>query len=701
MSKFLGDPIDQKVADQITARGKIVGAKNRGPDTLKFLNSKTSWVRLTSGVDTNGSSDESKKLILQGGSGFYNSTEDKLFLKGGISFRNNDQDITKTYNTTGGFGTRPMPGITDFSVKCKGRFGVIKEADISFNVWSLEDLERVESLFFRLGYSCIVEWGNSIYVDNTGTVVNGGLTKNYGNFFESPSSREKAQVILDEQKESTYYNYDGLIGLIKNFSWGFRADGGYDCTLSIVSLGEIIESLRADKSPIDLEPFPGGEKESESTRVRSSYFGALLYGLTDQTLTDGSFTSFKNVKVEKGQSSFDRFVSNLTVSENQGGLGNRTPLGAVGKNVVTDRTEGAETNEVAKIFYITLRSFLAIINRFYLLKVEGRTEPRFDLSLENAPKFNTHKGHFSSDPLTCLVPDTPEGRSVKGLKINELYEGPSDAILNIPVSLNYLVETYTAIADRTDSQDFSVFDLVKNVLSGIENSLGRINEFDITYDDDRRLYSIVDRNKIDTVKTVLPELDLVGLKTTVIDLKIESKISSRLGSTIAIAAQSSPQSTTRLLSSLVEWNKGKVDRFAVAKTDDLPDIEEVLQQSLKIEKFEETLSSLFEKLNRTPGEYVKTEWDNLQKETYQVQIKANQDSRKKNNFPLAGIIPIDISFTFDGISGLKIGQSVRFKKGFLLPKYDIFSYIITGIDHFIGSDSRWKTELRFNPVVYP
>jgi len=712
MSKFLGEPIDQGVTDQLSRRGDIMSSRNRTPEQLRYLASRTSWVRLTSGVDTETGPDESKELILQGGSGYYNSIEDKLFLRGGISFQNNDPDISKAYNTTGAFGTRPMPGITDFSVKCKGRFGSIKETNISFNVWSLEDLERVERLFFRLGYSCIVEWGHSIYVENDETITTGGLTANYNQFFDSPSSREKAQSVIDSQKENTSYNYDGFVGLIKNFSWGFRADGGYDCNISIVSLGEIMESLKTDKSTLDLEPLPSSDKESNSSKARASYFHFLNYALSENTPTDGSFQPLRNIEVKKAQSSIDSLVTSLRTDIEEGGLGSNVPLGVVGFNVATDRSEGTQEDQVVKVFYITLRTFLAMLNRFYLLKVNNVTEPKFDVSLDRAPKFNTHKGHYSSDPFVCLLPTSPNTRSISSLKLTDLYEGDNSTILNIPISLPYIIETYNSLTEGSDAESFSLLVFVNKIIAGIREALGRVNDFDVVYDDETRLFSIVDRNKIDVLKSELPELDLVGLRTTVSDLKIESKISSRLGSQIAIAAQASPQSSTSLLTNLIKWNEGKADRFALLKsenqtsdnTSSLPSIRSVeaqLQRDLSKEKYNENLNNLYRKLNRTPGEYVSEEWQNLQKESFQDQIEANQNSKKEKNFPLAGIIPIDVSFTLDGIGGIKIGQSVRFKKGFLLPKYETFSYIVTRVDHSIGQDNRWTTQLQFNPIIYP
>jgi len=43
-------------------------------------------------------------------------------------------------------------------------------------------------------------------------------------------------------------NYDALFGKISNFSWSFNDDGSYDIELTIISLGDVIESLKTNIS---------------------------------------------------------------------------------------------------------------------------------------------------------------------------------------------------------------------------------------------------------------------------------------------------------------------------------------------------------------------------------------------------------------------------------------------------------------------
>ena len=42
-----------------------------------------------------------------------------------------------------------------------------------------------------------------------------------------------------------------MFGYVKNYSWSAREDGGYDCSTTIVSVGEVLESLKVNYSPFN------------------------------------------------------------------------------------------------------------------------------------------------------------------------------------------------------------------------------------------------------------------------------------------------------------------------------------------------------------------------------------------------------------------------------------------------------------------
>jgi hypothetical protein len=102
----------------------------------------------------------------------------------------------------------------------------------------------------RLGYTVLLEWGNSIYTTN-------GLDKEIlrntlieEKFFESDGSDSYLTFLesIENKRDKYKGNYDALLGKISNFNWSFNADGSYDIELTIISLGDVIESLKSNLS---------------------------------------------------------------------------------------------------------------------------------------------------------------------------------------------------------------------------------------------------------------------------------------------------------------------------------------------------------------------------------------------------------------------------------------------------------------------
>ena len=155
--------------------------------------------------------------------------------------------------TYGEFGYVPMPGIISTSIKSLNR-GSLKKASVKLKVHDREQFEIIDLLYLRLGYTVLLEWGNSIYTPNgiDKEIVRNTLIDDVGGFF-SPGF-ENGKSYLDILPEIERYramwegNYDGILGKVSNFDWSFNEDGSYDINLTIISLGDVIESLKTNIS---------------------------------------------------------------------------------------------------------------------------------------------------------------------------------------------------------------------------------------------------------------------------------------------------------------------------------------------------------------------------------------------------------------------------------------------------------------------
>ena len=133
-----------------------------------------------------------------------------------------------------------MPGIISANIETKSAYGSLRQAKVNFVCHNQRQLEILELLYMRPGYTLLLEWGWTPYIDNSGNTQN---VNNYiNNFFDSTMTTKKLEAEILDKKEKSGGNYDALIGYCKNFNYTLRSDGGYNCETEIIAKGEVIES---------------------------------------------------------------------------------------------------------------------------------------------------------------------------------------------------------------------------------------------------------------------------------------------------------------------------------------------------------------------------------------------------------------------------------------------------------------------------
>jgi len=161
--KGVGSALSTEVAQQIDIRKGVIGkTSDRTSNDLLYMNANTAWIRLSSGVNT---LTDTEITQLRKQEGRTTITGDSTLagyniLQGGLlapdrSLREGI-DLTGTYNQNAAYnnrklstGIRPMPGITSMTVQSKNTYGTLREADVKFSVWSLEDFEIMEQIYLR------------------------------------------------------------------------------------------------------------------------------------------------------------------------------------------------------------------------------------------------------------------------------------------------------------------------------------------------------------------------------------------------------------------------------------------------------------------------------------------------------------------------------------------------------------------------
>lgn len=272
LTNVLGVKMPFWIVNQLETRSNKGSLSDRSNnDNLKYLSNKTAWVRLASSIDVSGSQDFSYFQQIDPTIKQPNDLAKNYMLFGGTSKFLKDQSyelrwgLHNVNNQTGGsygmlgesevqnYGYRPMPGITRVHIDTQGRLGSVRHATIDIKCWDKAQLDIIDALYFKLGYTMFLEWGHTYYYPNDEPDTtresldpNKVLSSEFMslNPFEPGISKEELNRRISENSRKSYGNYDGMLGIVTNFNFSYNQEGGYDCTVRMMGLGVLGDSIK-------------------------------------------------------------------------------------------------------------------------------------------------------------------------------------------------------------------------------------------------------------------------------------------------------------------------------------------------------------------------------------------------------------------------------------------------------------------------
>jgi hypothetical protein len=739
------------VQGQLLRRQEIVSAEQRTNEDFKWLMSKNSWARMTSCVNITAENPElrkyfnikesddelAKRYILMGGTLYVNpSNPTQTALRSGI---NQGTSTSKAYGSLGSneFGPRPMPGITGVDVQYKSAYGSLREANVKISCWNIKQLEELEVLFLKPGYTVLLEWGWSMYPDNNSTNI--VSNNNYIDVFKPGITQQGIYNEWSRLTEKSFGNYDSFYGIVKNFEISSREDGGYDISTEIVTVGEILPSL-AINAPQDSYDYSDTKDDSTSTpdsiyvdnySSQTSKLGKLLINFVKKVNDDNGQQTFLSMCNGKDKKHIDFFVysSNLNAGN---------------------------TETTSK--YISWGALAELINERILLKDQKNGQVAYIDTTYNNTFEDTCKISpicLSIDPTVCLVrtvvPISYKSREgnvsvvqapgVGSTEVNPLgwvkpntfftatspkYAVPFGRINNIYINVDHVLKMLV----NTTEETVGVTDFIGRLFQDIGNALGNINKFKISEGDNK--IQVVDVQYIQESKDeVLKKLKLkynnkedylyvLGSKSVVRQYKLNTTIFPEQAALIAIAAQAigytgnnTDVSTWQLI------NKGLTDRILVNKLDENQTTSKELENKIKSAR-EITLAG-FDSVKVLAGYIEKlllfgtVEIDKIPQysgaldflnNTYWPQklVSKKQFTAEQVSSLFCDVLPIKLSMTLDGMSGFVIGQCFCIDPSVLPRSYKLtntkpkIAFTITDIKHnIINSD--WTTTLTGNMIM--
>lgn len=564
MGNITGEHFLPYVTNQIKQRQEQLGKVTRGDDQLLQQNAKSAWIKLTSSILVK---DTSKF-------NFPSDVADKYSLFGGTMVDKNVLGGLKAYTEFGyEQGYRPAPGIVSFETKNRNR-GSVRESTFNIKAYSREQFEYLDVLFLRLGYSVLIEFGNSLYIDNTGAFKKFDNSQTLTSSFLDGTYRGNQFKLLQDiqaKRIATSANYDAIFGRISNYTWNFLPDGSYDINLIIMSYGDVIEALKSNVAAEDT-----GDRDSvavvaaKQQQVNNALAGPVASGLTGfvqewmirpvvNFLTGENTQAAPAVGVDEEVNPESLLQAATTDAEVIDILENTDILGRLFWDIKTDilrnpgpgsenckslqtanafRVSGYKKYDALKTynkgsgedyFYIRFGALLQYLwdKGMMYINPEG-TQPI--IALDNDPVNNLifkTPYTFSGNPLICIVKgnieliDASASSDFSGTLYSDIPEAAvfqdseypdAGRLMNVYVNMAWVLQQAQQNKDSKNKVKF--YELIESICKGIESSLGGQNTLNPTVDPDTGRFYILDEHVIPSVREAqgeIPNADRIKL----------------------------------------------------------------------------------------------------------------------------------------------------------------------------------------------
>ena len=567
-TNIAGTPFQPYVKKQIEVRKELIKKENRTSSDLQWLTNKNVWIRISSGTDVELKNprfplpDEqcdglAKKYILQAGltkSTHLSDTDIQYSLRSGIG-----KDSAYGIGGTD-FGYRPMPGLTNLSIKTGGKLGTLREANFDFTCYNMEQLSIMSALYMRLGFGVLIEWGHTPYINNEGRLETNPTPMN---FFRI---EDKEELMREIQKKRTSHsgNYDALWGTVKNFSYALEDNGTFKCTVSLVGAGDILESLKINQS--------GNKTDEKTTDPEDKAKESIYATISDENkslLNEALYEYFK-IATEKGKNEFIRidettkfltiveeYLEKLDISiidnngENIWEKNDELQRKGYHYSIITGLTNSDNIPDIpnpqmffsrfmAAYFidgsrikfgndpkkpgleqvYITLGHLLLLIKATGWLYDRNNGSDKPYCYIDVNPETNrcyTFKGHCSLDPTVCLIGSEALPFEIESKYFNKLqefypfYDNDSKELggrfMNTLVNIEHVTSIMKGLSAKNTQGDVFFIDLLQILLNDISKACGGFNEFRIVPDDSSGCIRIFDDRVTPTAINAIAEDD--------------------------------------------------------------------------------------------------------------------------------------------------------------------------------------------------
>lgn len=437
-------------------KGRQNNLANR--NNINVINSKTAWVRMTSGVNV---LDKNGKLSNQ------IAKDNVIFnILGGNT--NTSGNPMVGYTTGNRHGIRPLPGINSLNCQSYSPNGSLRKVVIKFTVWDIKQLDLLEILYMRPGMSVCIEWGWSHKLADNKT----NQPPNFGTKFLDMADESLLSLHKRAYEEiiSNGGNFDICIGKVQNYSYSARMDGGFDCETTIISYNEILDSFNVNYVPLNMETTNDNETkplvtansvtyDPSDTRLQSKYAEGIIPGILYELYQRGLADDQGGSGTLKDHNYVDP-ITNETINYSLFSL--KLP-----PSVVNKQTDPDVIAQNATSIFIKFGDFINILNSFVLANNKNGTVTSLQVSDMLCA---AHPFQFSTNPTVCIISADGWIKANQKIKkdLNEVKDESATTASSQPpyvgnkTKLNNLISEIPSSSDSTPTFLSLVEDQLKN-----------------------------------------------------------------------------------------------------------------------------------------------------------------------------------------------------------------------------------------------
>jgi hypothetical protein len=761
---LIGNGFIDYVKNQIDIRQQALGEYDtRQLKNTKAFMTRTPWVRMVSSVDlTEGNTEFPGKSVLNviKDSGNYagidlsgDNLAKNFILFNGIS--NQTGSIKNLYSGINGgpisgfggaygFGSRddiqnergyvPMPGITNVNFQYRND-GALATATVQIKAFSRSQFQLIDILFQRPGYTVLLEFGSTVYLNNNGDLVEASYdTEPFRHMFKPDQDMFILHNVIAEEKKKWEGNYEGFFAKIAKWNWKFNTDGSYDITISLVGMGDVIDSLKINvaidkKSASTIK----GETSEDISIVATAKLSRLNYAL---------YNIYKNIKEEGDSIFFDdgslkywnvNVFNFISYVKNQDGLvENINPPSTLKISRGAISIPGTKNSEPATYdpqTYITFGTLLALITSTLSISSQNGTKITpyvlFDFNFDDLSKDDnyiaTFPGNFSSNPNVCLIPYEPISLEITNnvklpeSNINKFLKSPNNFAVSdnsligrlacIYLDMNFIAKTFKS--SLNENNEVILIEFLKNILNEVNNSLGGINNFRVIHNKDTNLFEIRSEVPLNIAPNPLPHTIntfgvIKGEGSFVREMDLNSELTDKFATQISAGAQANGNISQTNSTAFSIYNKGLVDRIIKETVDTTKSRLEITPDPFPDLFTEDIITGFSDIYNEK--QFLDENISVLQNINSEFCKSATGALTQKSKSPAPFFLPFNLGLTMDGLSGMKIFQSFKVDGKALPLTYnsDDIQLIIKSLSHDVSPNS-WLTKIETlaGPIIPP